>query len=150
MGDAISEGLEIGQMRASINLFAARCASTAEEKGFHQAFEDADWLEQLASASDVDTIITTRLREIAKRIRLLEVGTKLMLVCSELGEAFESVRDTGFDGHIDGDGNFGEELADAMIRLGDLSHMTEVQVGDEITDKMGVNKNRPHLHGRKA
>jgi NTP pyrophosphatase (non-canonical NTP hydrolase) len=148
---------ESAQIRSSINLFSALTTKGAGEKGFHQAFEDADWLEKYASDIRESkgialnrSVDAERLEDIAKRIRLLEVGTKLMLVVSELAEGFESLRDTGFDGHIDGEGNLGEELADACIRLGDLAGLVETQLGDDITDKMTVNKDRPYRHGRQA
>jgi NTP pyrophosphatase (non-canonical NTP hydrolase) len=159
MGDGISDGLkdfprqenaDAADIERTLNRLSALCGRGAREKGFHQAFEDADFLESLAAGSEVDTLITQRLRDIAKRIRLLEVGTKLMLVVSELSEGFESVRDTGFDGHLNGEGNLGEEIADAIIRLGDLSYMVETPLGREVTDKMAVNKNRPYRHGRQA
>lgn len=138
-------------IRASINRFSAQTAKNAQDKGFHQAFEDADWLEMMAGKLEVAYGPTAdRMRDIAKRIRMLEVGTKLMLVVSELAEGFESLRDTGYEGHIDGQGNLGEELADACIRLGDLAGMVETPLGDNITDKMAVNKDRPYRHGRKA
>lgn len=174
MGDGISDGLkdfpgtseedrernEISQMCASINLFAAKCGDNSRNHGFWQAFEDADWLEEIAERGDVgrdsetEIVITPddvdRLRVIAKHHRLMEVATKLLLVVSECGEAFESLRDTGFEGHLNGEGNFGEELADVGIRLGDLAEMSDTKLGDKITIKMAVNKNRPHKHGRQA
>lgn len=142
-------------LRASLNLFSAMTSRGAREKGFHQAFDDADWLEAQARYLRSQSAVgfagaADRMDDIAKRIRLLEVGMKMMLIVSELAEGLESLRDTGFDGHLDGQGNLGEELADAGIRLGDLAGLVETQLGDDITDKMAVNKNRPYRHGRKA
>lgn len=155
MSDGISDGLKDFPQPAvshasALNHLAQQCGETARSKGFHQAFEDALFLEALANGSTVDTIITTRLREIAQRIRLLEVGMKSMLIVSEIAEGIESMRDTGYYGHLNGEGNWGEELADAFIRLADLADMTHVRLGGEVDEKMSVNKDRPHLHGKKA
>lgn len=143
---------------AALNLFSEQTARTAQEKGFHQAFDDADWLEDLAAKIDItdgdpDYLKhedADRLADIATRIRLLEVGMKMMLIVSELAEGLESLRDTGYEGHLQGQGNLGEELADVGIRLGDLAGMVETKLGDDITDKMAVNNDRPYRHGRKA
>ena len=144
------------EMSRVLNLFSAQCGLTADQKGFHQAFADAQFLERLAFAGGSDRMgqfspeERTRLEDIAKRIRLLEVGMKMMLIVSELAEGLESLRDTGFDGHLNGEGNLGEELADAGIRLADLSSLIGTQLGNDIVDKMSVNDGRPYRHGRHA
>jgi NTP pyrophosphatase (non-canonical NTP hydrolase) len=166
VSDVVEEGMEayptqVGteqvKIRTILNLFSAQTSAGAREKGFHQAFEDADFLEELAKELNanggemkIDFAEIDRLEDIAKRVRLLEVGMKMMLIVSELAEGLESLRDTGYDGHLDGKGNLGEELADAGIRLGDLAGMVETRLGDDITDKMAVNKHRPYRHGRHA
>lgn len=149
MSDSIDSYI-VDDTRDTINQFAAVCSKTASQKGFHQAFDDAEWLEALVADSDIPTVMGNRIKDIAERIRLLEIGMKSMLIVSEIAEGIESLRDTGYEGHLEGDGNWGEELADAGIRLGDLANMTKVALGDEIADKMTVNKGRPQLHGRKA
>ncbi len=69
--------------------------------------------------------------------------TYLMLIVTELSEAMEQWRDDHKDG-------FGEELADAFIRLfhlvGDLG-LKEEMVGS-ILDKLRYNETRSHRHGR--
>ena len=46
-------------------------------------------------------------------------------------------------------GGFGEELADAMIRIFDLSDMLRIPIGDEVIRKMLKNGLREHKHGRR-
>lgn len=72
------------------------------------------------------------------------VATKLMLAVSELAEALEDMRDHGI-----GNGRFGEELADAVIRILDLADMLRIPIGDEVIRKMLKNAERPHKHGRR-
>jgi NTP pyrophosphatase (non-canonical NTP hydrolase) len=76
------------------------------------------------------------------------VGTKLMLTVSELAEALEEMRDKGVDTHGN-HGSFGEELADAVIRIFDLADMLRIPIGDEVIRKMLKNADRPHMHDRR-
>lgn len=70
-----------------------------------------------------------------------EIGTLLMLIVSELGEALEA--------HRKGDmKNFAEELADVAIRLGDLCGGLDIDLEWEIIQKMEYNQTRPRLHGK--
>lgn len=70
-----------------------------------------------------------------------ELGTLLMLIVSELGEALEA--------HRKGDmKNFAEELADVAIRLGDLCGGLDIDLEWEIIQKMEYNQTRPRLHGK--
>lgn len=66
---------------------------------------------------------------------------KLMLVNTELAEAAEAVR------HFDS-ANFEEELADAFIRLMDITDSTGIDIERVIIDKMEKNKLRPFKHGK--
>lgn len=70
-----------------------------------------------------------------------EVGTLLMLVVSELGEAIEAHR------HGDREG-FEEEIADTFIRLADLCGGLGINIERAIIQKMAVNAMRPRLHGK--
>lgn len=72
------------------------------------------------------------------------VALKLMLVHSEITEAFEELRkkNTSFTAFI-------EELADAAIRLLDLSEFMGINLGDEIILKQKANDTRPYKHGKK-
>ena len=44
--------------------------------------------------------------------------------------------------------NFREEIADAFIRLGNLSHALHLDIKDAIKDKMKKNEARPFMHGK--
>ncbi|KKM14494.1 hypothetical protein LCGC14_1705600 [marine sediment metagenome] len=75
----------------------------------------------------------------------------LMLIVSELGEACEALRK----------GNrqvlkkqwkkdtFEDELADAMIRIGDLADSEGIDLEWQIKKKLEYNKSRPYKHGKK-
>lgn len=80
-----------------------------------------------------------------------QVGLKLSLIHSELSEALEAAREGYPDSKkIPEIGNFEEELADAVIRIMDLSHSMGLDVGAAIIKKMAYNVTRPHMHGKKA
>ena len=97
-----------------------------------------------------------------------EIGTILMLVTSELAEALESDRkerfaklslfqqliDSGeytfqnaFEGTIKD--TFEDEIADAMIRLFDLSGHLGIDIDKHIELKLKYNSTRPPKHGKK-
>lgn len=95
------------------------------------------------------------------------VGDKLLLVVSELTEAFEAYRDLtpetieklAADKPVLGKtealrkqlgalANFNEELADTYIRLGDLCASLGIDIEQHIDQKMQVNEKRPKKHGR--
>ena len=119
-----------------------------------------------------------RLDQLNSRIRLWRVGKgfktswanapeKILLVISELTEAFEAYRDLTppviaklDSGHtvlgttdalrrqISRLANFKEELADTYIRLGDLCASLGISIEPAINSKMQTNEARPHKHGR--
>jgi NTP pyrophosphatase (non-canonical NTP hydrolase) len=66
---------------------------------------------------------------------------KLMLIVSELGEAQEALRKNDWL-------NYKEELADVVIRMGDLAGGEDIRLETEIVQKMDYNKSRPYLHGK--
>lgn len=82
------------------------------------------------------------------------VATKLMLAVSELAEALEEQRDfkptVYFDKETGKPEGIGIELADVVIRCGDLAQMLGVNLSEAVTTKMKFNATRPHLHGRKT
>lgn len=77
-----------------------------------------------------------------QRERDLMLG-KLMLVVSEIAEASEAVRKKDVN-------NFKEEIADAFIRLMDITAATNTNIEAEIIKKMFINLHRPKRHGKKC
>lgn len=69
------------------------------------------------------------------------IATKLMLIVTEVAEAMEAIRKEGF-------GNLGEELADVVIRVADLSGALGIDLGGEIETKALRNSIRPYMHGK--
>ncbi len=94
------------------------------------------------------------------------VGELLMLVTSELGEAMEAHRkgrfadwkqadenvsmggdwEANFKSHIKD--TFEDEIADAIIRLLDLSAGLGIDIERHIVEKVKYNQSRPRLHGK--
>ena len=68
---------------------------------------------------------------------------KLMLVATEVAEAAEAVRHEDWE-------NYKEELADTFIRLLDICGSMDIDIKQEIWDKMKVNEGRPIRHGKKT
>ena len=66
----------------------------------------------------------------------------LMLVDTETAEAAEAAR----TGTIE---QFGEELADTVIRVFDTAEALGINIEEHILSKMTVNDLRPHMHGGK-
>lgn len=72
----------------------------------------------------------------------LVISRKLVLIHSEASEGTEALRDTlGF-------GNLAEELADVVIRCGDLAQWLGIDLETAIKAKMQKNAARPPMHGK--
>lgn len=69
--------------------------------------------------------------------------SKLALITSEVGEAVEAVRKKDTD-------NLAEELADICIRVFDLATACQINIEQEIVNKMDRNSRRPRMHGKLA
>jgi NTP pyrophosphatase (non-canonical NTP hydrolase) len=76
------------------------------------------------------------------------VGEMLMLVTSELGEALEAHRKNKKDDHLPQYEGLHVEIADAIIRLLDMSAGLGININKIILDKLEYNKSRPRLHGK--
>jgi NTP pyrophosphatase (non-canonical NTP hydrolase) len=83
------------------------------------------------------------------------VPEKLMLVVTELAEAMEAYRHMKRDAddvpvRVDDKWyeNFAEELADAIIRLLDLTGSLCIDIESRIAEKMATNEMRPIKHGK--
>ena len=72
----------------------------------------------------------------------VNVGEKLMLVVSEVAEAMEGHRKNMMDDHLPNRKMVEVELADAVIRICDLSGFLGIDLGGAIAEKLEYNKNR--------
>lgn len=71
-----------------------------------------------------------------------EIGTMLMLVVSEIAEAMEGDRKDLMDDHLPNRKMIEVELADAVIRIGDLAGKLSLDLGGAIDEKLAYNLNR--------
>ena len=93
------------------------------------------------------------------------VPEKLMLIVTEVSEAMEALRylrpdfisalEQGIDRSVDAEQdcilkNFEEELADAVIRIADLSEALRLDLESAIYKKMAKNETRPNKHGKQC
>lgn len=76
------------------------------------------------------------------------IGTRLMLVVSELGEAMEAVRTDAFDQHLPERKGLEVELADAVIRICDIAGGLDLDLQGAVLEKLIYNQSRPHKHGK--
>lgn len=71
-----------------------------------------------------------------------KIPAKLALVTSETSEALEAYRARDFK-------NFGEELADTLIRVLDLAAGLQIDMDRVVREKLEKNKGRGYRHGNK-
>lgn len=102
---------------AAINLFAADC---------HAASRRAGWYTDLATGKALDR----------------NVPEMLCLIHSEISEAMEGFRKKLQDDKLQHRKMVEVELADAMIRIGDLATFLGCDLGGAIVEKMAFNSNR--------
>jgi NTP pyrophosphatase (non-canonical NTP hydrolase) len=83
-----------------------------------------------------------------------DIPTRLMLIVTEVAEAMEEYREDGGDikrtrfredGKPEG---FPSELADIIIRVGDLAEFLGISLSKEIELKHAFNQTRERLHGK--
>ena len=131
-----------------VNALQHECGETSESHGFKNDWHIAARLEEFAD-SFFEGEHKKLLIDAAVALRNNILAAKLALIHSEISEALESLRKNGgAQGALDGQGNFGEELADAMVRILDTGTFTKDNLGDELLHKMKVNQGRPHMHGK--
>lgn len=70
------------------------------------------------------------------------IATRIALIHSEVSEALEALRVGDME-------NFAEELADIVIRTSDLAGGLNIDLKEEIKQKMEKNKVRGYMHGKR-
>lgn len=123
------------------------CYGISADHGFHK--RDA---QNLSSNNDSDSMISVPRAELEN----LQNSQRLMLIASEISEAFEELREGHAateiyynNGKPDKPEGFPIELADAMIRIWDTAETYGVDLEEAIKIKMEYNKSRPYKHGKK-
>lgn len=119
---------QIVEAHESLDRLVAEAYDNATEHGFSQIYDD------LMAAVPVEQ------RRAMRRTILL---AKLALITSEVGEAVSALQ------HGD-DTAFAEEVADIVIRVLDLCGGAQIDLGDEVLQKMQYNRKRTYLHGKEC
>jgi len=132
--------LTVDTRAAAVNDLSDVIGKWAEDKGFREDYDDADYLEYVVKHLNLKGLVAENLLRIAESHRRLTNVSKLMLMVSELSEALEGMRDGG---------NYDEELADVVIRVFENAQKNGIPIGDVILKKMRINEEREFRHGRK-
>jgi NTP pyrophosphatase (non-canonical NTP hydrolase) len=106
----------------------------AQDHGFWELYDIA--MSSEAAACEMGDPQTPGLYEVI-------IDSKLMLIVGEIAEAEEALR------HGKPQPEFAEELADAMIRIGDLAHKMGINLEAAIAAKQAYNETRPYMHGKR-
>ena len=80
-----------------------------------------------------------------------DIPTKLMLIVAEAAEALEDNRSGAMAEAILESGKptgFASELADIVIRVGDLAGIVGIDLEAAVVRKMNYNAGRPYKHGK--
>ncbi len=108
----------------------------AKDKGFWPELEGVDMNDNIESETALNKV---------------NVGEKLALCQSALSKALEASRKESYeqDEHCPAFTNFSIELADAVIRIMDLTEANGIPLIGAIMTKFKFNKTRPHKHGKR-
>lgn len=132
----------------SVRELVHRAHATARSKGWHDNALRADELAQTHSEA------TAILRDVLQGAEADRFGALVALIHSEASEALEAYRDRGLDAWArEKDGKpegVAAELADIVIRIGDVCGLYGIDLDAAIRQKMAFNETRPHRHGGKA
>ena len=110
------------------------------KKGFYEVDED---INNLTDKYGVPVKLVMAIQE-------ARMAQKLMLIVSELGEALEALRHGNPpDNHIPKFSGMEAELADAIIRIMNLSGTEDIRLAEAIIAKASYNARRPYKHGGK-
>ena len=81
----------------------------------------------------------------------LWLGTRCMLIVTEVGEMMEAIREGDLTPRIGDKGKpegLPSEMADVVIRLADLAFSLGIDLDQAVAEKMAHNSTRVHLHGK--
>lgn len=139
-----------------MNDFAQEIHAWAKSKGWYDNPYDKQ-LESLLDLplKDMDLAKMAELEVLKKDyvLRGRNIGELLALVHSEVSEALESYRDGDMTTTYEEDGKpvgFPSELADTIIRVLDLAEYLNINIQQEVVNKMTYNLTRPYRHGGKV
>ena len=105
--------------------------SNARDKGF---WDDFDIILKMIHNEDFDA-------DEVEAVKQAFFCQKLILIISEICEGVEGLRKFDYE-------NFEEEIADTFIRLGDFTGGLNIDIEQEVEQKMKVNQERPPKHGK--
>lgn len=133
----------------ALNTLQAQIGANNREAGWHERAETL-----LFQVLQAERVLGQRSVKDAREALIDHIGTKVMLVVTELSEAIEEMRDgRGWDEVYYKDSSpekpegFSIEIADAIIRLLDISAILKFAAGDRVQLKLEANKKRGYKHG---
>lgn len=129
-----SVGIDIEKANRVHDKNGQRCADAGDDLQFYCHEANRKWWFDLETGQDV--------REWPAAQFKAWVGAKLMLIVTEVAEAMEGWRKDQVDDHLPHRKMVEVELADAVIRIGDLAGGLGLDLGGAIAEKMAYNAQR--------
>jgi NTP pyrophosphatase (non-canonical NTP hydrolase) len=112
-------------IRDSINKFVSTCFKASYNAGW--------WTDLKTGENLCDPALMKKYRIVQEKIALIH---------SEVSEGLEGYRKDLFDDHLPHRKMIEVELADAMIRIGDLAGAMDLDLGGAVEEKLAYNANR--------